>query len=194
MPSNHRLWRVSFLVAVFTCFALAERPVTQPAPTTRPVACPASCVPISVETYFSPRDTISPIIVKAIDDAEHSLHIAAFTFSHPDIAAAIVRAHERGVSVLFVMDYTQSRLDTCRALELINSGIEVRTRHRRGFQHNKYIVIDSATVITGSYNFAPSADNRNTENMLIIRNAPDVVAEFIADHQTIMKDTLRKVK
>jgi len=179
------LLRVVMLVAVMARCALAEPPTTRPAtvPTTTPVRG-------SIETYFSPKDKIAPIVVQLIDDAQHTLDIAAFTFSHRDVAQAIVRAHERGVKIRFVMDYTQSRLVTCRAIDLLEAGIEVRTRRRRGFQHNKYLIIDGEIVMTGSFNFSASADNLNTENVLVIRDAPEIVAAFVANHNAILANTL----
>ena len=120
--------------------------------------------------------------------------MAAYTFSHRDITLALVRAHERGVKIRFVMDYTQSRLVTCRAIDLIEAGIDVRTRHRRGRQHNKYLIIDGAVVLTGSFNFSPTADDRNTENVVVFRHAPQIVAAFTANHDTLMADTLVKQK
>ena len=87
----------------------------------------------TIEAHFSPQEEIAPTIVKLIDSANHSIEVAAFTFSHPDIAKALLWLHDRGVQVQFVMDYTQSRLRTCLAGDLTNAGIEVLTRHRRDF-------------------------------------------------------------
>ena len=36
--------------------------------------------------------------------------------------------------------------------------------------HNKVMVIDSGVVITGSFNFTKSAEERNAENLLVIRS------------------------
>ena len=49
-------------------------------------------------------------------------------------------------------------------------GVPVRidaARHR----HNKIMVLDDATVITGSFNFTKSAEQSNAENLLVIRSA-----------------------
>lgn len=147
-----------------------------------------------VETYFTPKDDIVALVVGLIDGTQGTLDVAAYTFSHRDIAAAIIRAHERGVKIRFVMDYTQSRNITCRAIDLIEAGIEVRTRRRRGFQHNKYLIIDGSVVLTGSFNFAPSAQAYNAENVLVIRHAPQIVAAFVANHERVLSDTLVKHK
>ena len=36
--------------------------------------------------------------------------------------------------------------------------------------HNKVIVIDGETVLTGSFNFTKAAQDKNAENLLIIRD------------------------
>ncbi len=36
--------------------------------------------------------------------------------------------------------------------------------------HNKVILIDGDTVITGSFNFSRAAEERNAENLLVIRD------------------------
>lgn len=179
--------------------ALSQRPstttTTTTTPTTAPTTAPETTQPsVIIETHFSPKEEIALTIIKLMDGAEQSIDIAAFAFTHPDISAAAIRAHQRGVKVRLLMDYTQSRLKNCRATDLIDAGIEVRTRHRRGFQHNKYIVIDEMILLTGSYNFTTSADARNTENLLVIRNAPEIVKAFLDDYQTLNADSLRKNK
>jgi len=36
--------------------------------------------------------------------------------------------------------------------------------------HNKVIIIDGETVITGSFNFTKAAEEKNAENLLVIRD------------------------
>lgn len=184
--------RLALLLGLLPCAARAEQPAMRTAP---PATTQATTqTGLSVEAYFTPKDDIVALMVKRIDAAERTLDVAAYTFSHRDVASAIIRAHERGVKIRFLMDYTQSRLVTCRAIDLIEAGIEVRTRRRRGFQHNKYLIIDGAIVVTGSFNFAPSAQAYNAENVVVFRHAPQIVAAFTANHERILKDTLVKGK
>ena len=37
--------------------------------------------------------------------------------------------------------------------------------------HNKVLVINGETVITGSFNFTKAAEDNNTENLLVIKDA-----------------------
>jgi len=41
--------------------------------------------------------------------------------------------------------------------------------------HNKVMVIDGQTVITGSFNFTKSVEEGNAENLLVINNPPELV-------------------
>jgi len=54
------------------------------------------------------------------------------------------------------------------------------------------IVIDSttadATVITGSYNFTWTAQNKNAENMLIARRNPPLAAQYAANWERHFRD------
>ncbi|MGO8715855.1 MAG: phospholipase D-like domain-containing protein [Smithella sp.] len=46
--------------------------------------------------------------------------------------------------------------------------------------HNKMVIIDKETVITGSFNFTKAAEENNVENLLIIRNKK--LAEIYIDN------------
>ena len=52
--------------------------------------------------------------------------------------------------------------------------------------HNKVMILDDEIVITGSFNFTKAAEERNAENLLIIRSK-ELAARFLANwriHQT----------
>ena len=106
--------------------------------------------------------------------------------THTEIAAAVIRAHQRGVHVRLVMDLMNASGRNSRIPDLIKAGIEVRIRHKNGDQHSKYLIIDQAIVVTGSYNFTARADERNSENVVVIRNAPKVDEEFAVDYQALV--------
>jgi phosphatidylserine/phosphatidylglycerophosphate/cardiolipin synthase-like enzyme len=40
------------------------------------------------------------------------------------------------------------------------------------------MVIDSATIITGSFNFTKAAEEKNAENLLVIKDAPELVKAY----------------
>ena len=49
---------------------------------------------------------------------------------------------------------------------------------KHAIAHNKVIVIDSATVITGSFNFTKGAEEKNAENLNVIKEAPELVQAY----------------
>ncbi len=54
--------------------------------------------------------------------------------------------------------------------------------------HHKVVIIDEEIVITGSYNFSRSAEERNDENIIIIYNA-EIAQEFIKEFQRVQAQT-----
>jgi phosphatidylserine/phosphatidylglycerophosphate/cardiolipin synthase-like enzyme len=48
---------------------------------------------------------------------------------------------------------------------------------RHAISHNKVMVIDGETVLTGSFNFTKAAQEKNAENLLII-NDPTLAAQY----------------
>jgi len=43
------------------------------------------------------------------------------------------------------------------------------------------MIIDSKTLITGSFNFTKAAEEGNAENLLVISNAPDLAQRYTAN-------------
>jgi hypothetical protein len=62
----------------------------------------------------------------------------------------------------------------------VNVGIPVRIDDRHAIAHNKVMVVDGVTVITGSFNFTKNAEENNAENLLVIRS-PDLAAKYAAN-------------
>ncbi|HTR44450.1 MAG TPA: phospholipase D-like domain-containing protein, partial [Thermodesulfovibrionales bacterium] len=51
-----------------------------------------------------------------------------------------------------------------------NMGIPTYIDAQHAIAHNKVMIIDKETVITGSFNFTKAAEERNAENLLILKN------------------------
>ena len=120
------------------------------------------------KVYFSPNGGCDKAVISWIDKSSSTLDIAIFTLTKDDIADSIIRAHKRGVKVRVIADNMQSKCKGADIDRLSRSGIPVVIPKHQGFMHNKYIVIDSSTVVTGSYNFTNNATFKNDENLIII--------------------------
>ncbi|HHH31515.1 MAG TPA: hypothetical protein ENK57_24645 [Polyangiaceae bacterium] len=119
----------------------------------------------------------SPIIarvVELIDGAERSVHVAQFTFSRRSIEDALVRAHDRGVEVQVAMDAAQERRGSL-AQRLRGRGVDVRfvagrgNGGRTGIQHDKFMIVDETTLLTGSNNWSSTGTSINEENTIVIQ-------------------------
>ncbi len=119
---------------------------------------------------FSPKGGCTELVVNTIGQAKSEILVQAYSFTSEPIAQALVEAHRRGVDIEVILDKSQRTEDDARAKSLLDAGIPVRIDAAHAIAHNKVMVIDGETVITGSFNFAKAAEERNAENLLVIRD------------------------
>ncbi|MBI4800334.1 MAG: phospholipase D family protein [Desulfarculus sp.] len=131
--------------------------------------CPAS-------VYFSPRGGAEAALVREIGAARQSVHVLAFSFTSQPIITALRQAAARGVAVAVVVNKSQ---DSARYAAL-RQGLPVRVDWAHAIAHNKVMILDEATVVTGSFNFTKSAEQRNAENLVIAR-CPNLAQLYLRD-------------
>ena len=124
----------------------------------------------SWSVYFSPRGGCTDAIIKEVDKAKNTILVQAFSFTSAPIAKSLINAHKRGVKVEAILDKSQRKDKYCPADFLANSGIPTKIDSQHNIAHNKIIIIDGATLITGSFNFTKAAEEANAENLLVIHN------------------------
>lgn len=122
------------------------------------------------QVYFSPRGGGQDAIIKAIDSAKATIFVQAYSFTSAPIAEALKKAHDRGVQVQAILDKSQRTERYTGATYLKNAGIPVSIDAAHAIAHNKVMVIDGETVITGSFNFTKAAEEKNAENVLILKD------------------------
>jgi len=125
--------------------------------------------PVSI--YFSPKGGGQQAIVDAIGKAKESIYVQAYSFTSAPIAKALIDAAQRGVKVEAILDKSQRKATYTGATFLKNEGIPVWIDAKHAIAHNKVMIIDGATLITGSFNFTKAAEEKNAENLLIIRDS-----------------------
>jgi len=59
----------------------------------------------------------------------------------------------------------------------VQKGIKVRISSNKYIMHNKFAIIDNRLLLTGSYNWTFSANNRNDENLMVIDD-PEIIEIF----------------
>jgi phosphatidylserine/phosphatidylglycerophosphate/cardiolipin synthase-like enzyme len=137
---------------------------------------------LPIEVYFSPHGGCTEAIVKEIGDAKSEILVQAYSFTSVPIAKALVDAHKRGIKVEALLDKSNKKANYSSATFLANAKIPTYIDGAHAIAHNKIIMIDKKTVITGSFNFSKAAEERNAENLLVIRS-PELVLKYIENWQ-----------
>lgn len=137
----------------------------------------------TVEVAFSPNGGGAGIIINAITQAKKSIKVQAYSFTNADIAKALLDSSKRGVDVKVVLDKSQETEKYTSATFLANAGVPVRIDDDFAIAHNKIMILDEETVITGSFNFTKAAEERNAENVLVIRGNKELAKLYLQNWQ-----------
>lgn len=144
-------------IMIFLCFTLMATRIRAAEPT-------------SMSVFFSPNGGCAQAVISEIDHAKHHIEILAYAFTSQPIARALLNAAQRSVLITAIVDplssRTMPRLLTPQPLDHIRIYVD----HAHAIQHNKVILIDGATIITGSYNWTTAAEQHNAENLLVIHS------------------------
>ncbi len=123
------------------------------------------------QVYFSPRSGCTAAIIRELEAAKSEILVQAYSFTSTPIARALLAARERGIKVEAILDKSQRREKQTSATLLAASGIPLYIDDNHAIAHNKIIIVDRTTVITGSFNFTKAAEERNAENILILKSS-----------------------
>lgn len=151
------------------------------------IGTPSATVKFSgrIEVGFSPGEGAQELVTKVIDSARREVRVLAYSFTSAEVVNALLAARKRGVDVQVVVDYrnniAEDRSQKARAAlsALANAGIPVRTVSVWAIQHSKTIVVDRAHVETGSFNYSSAAAKRNSENVMVVWDSPDLAAVYL---------------
>ncbi len=133
---------------------------------------------LSVQVFFSPRGGCTEAVIDAIGQAKSEILVQAYSFTSAPIAKALVDAHKRGVRVSAILDKSQRSEKYTSADFVAHAGIPTFIDSKHAIAHNKIMIIDKSVVITGSFNFTKAAEEKNAENLLIIRSK-DLAQKYI---------------
>ena len=140
-----------------------------------------------ISVFFSPNGGAGAAVVAAINSAKATLDVQAYLLSTKDIIAPIAKAHTRGVKVRVVMDADNAADQYSGATYLANAGVPVFLDAEHKEAHDKVMLVDGKTIVTGSFNFTRAADEQNAENLLIIEARPRLFAAYRKNFETHLK-------
>lgn len=168
--------RALALVALASCASALADP-------TLPAASARFAATGSIETAFTPGDRIDNLIITAIAGAKREVLVNAYSFTQRRIASALIAARKRGIPVQVIADSQQAATLPQNVLaELAKGGVTVWLDANYQAAHNKVVIVDAdaanATTITGSYNFTVAAQWHNAENVVILRDNPQIARAY----------------
>lgn len=143
-----------------------------------------------MEVAFSPNAGAEGLVVKVINSARsgEDLLVMGYSFTSAPVSQALIRAAKRGAHVKAVVDYkanvTEDRFGKSRAAlsAMLNAGADVRTIDAFAIAHDK-VIVAGKNVQTGSFNYTSSAQSRNSENVLVVWNAPELAKAYTSHFQ-----------
>jgi phosphatidylserine/phosphatidylglycerophosphate/cardiolipin synthase-like enzyme len=133
------------------------------------------------EVIFTRSQSGAETVEGLIRSATSSVVAALYRLSSSRLAAALDEAKARDVFIRICLndndhyEENQAAQRTLRGLE-----IPFRLLHGRSGtpskMHHKFAVVDWHTVVTGSYNWTLESEERNYENLVVLRERRIVVA------------------
>ncbi|MDD5140555.1 MAG: phospholipase D family protein [Verrucomicrobiales bacterium] len=123
-----------------------------------------------VKVFFSPKGGCTEAVVENVGKAKSTVLVQAYSFTSAPIAKALVDAAKRGVKVQVILDKSQRTEKYSGADFLLHEGVPTFIDAKHAIAHNKIMVIDSHTILTGSFNFTKAAEENNAENLLVIED------------------------
>ncbi len=140
---------------------------------------PPRLYPDGIELWLLPEDKEALLrLTSLLDSAKSRIRVAMFTWTHPTLTAAVIRAHNRGVDTHISLDATSAHGASAPAYhQLLEAGVPITCSAGPGLLHHKLAQVDD-TLVIGSANWTRAAFTRNQDCFLIIPeiNSPPQLA------------------
>jgi phosphatidylserine/phosphatidylglycerophosphate/cardiolipin synthase-like enzyme len=140
--------------------------------------------PPSADAHFSPKGNCTEIVVRELKQARHEVLVLAYSFTSRPISEALIEAKLRGVHVDIVLDKSNEHEEHTDLHFLLEQGLPPLIDAEHAIAHNKVMIVDQRTLITGSFNFTNQAEHENAENLLVLKGHPDLVHLYRQNFQT----------
>ena len=180
MKMNFKLYQIkmfsTMISIVFFCsFAIAKQTHKLP-PSNEEFDETAVKPPIENEVCFSPGEHCDVKLYKLIQTAQKSIDIAIYDINLDKLVHEVLLASKK-IQVRIIVDRRQSKGNHSLVPLLIKAGAKVRYGKQRGIMHNKFCIVDSKILETGSFNFTNHASLANQENQIYLTN-PGIVGRY----------------
>ena len=137
-----------------------------------------------ITPYFSPAEDVQAVALKEVQAARTSIHGSLFGITNGVLADSLAAQAKKGLDVELALDKMQSAGKASLDKSLKQSGLVITIKKKQVLEHNKYVVIDGATVLMGSWNWSNNAQRQDNSDVLF-KDCPEIAKAFEANYQTI---------
>lgn len=143
---------------------------------------------MEIKPYF---EKIEDVIIEDIRASRKQLLIAVAWFTNHKIFDALIDKLEGNnhftAKLIVINDNINHRLGGLDFQKFVSVGGSLYFAEKNIPMHNKYMVIDSDIVITGSYNYTYYAETLNDENIVRIDGSDDIVKSYADNFKRLLE-------
>lgn len=143
-------------------------------------------------------------VLREINSAKSSIDIAVYGWDNiPKVYDALLNAKSRGVKIRVVYDkasdaekqYYKETETLVKIADVSNSDfVDGLPAHSNQLMHNKFMILDNKTVITGSMNFSYTGLSGFNSNAIAIINSKDVSKLYKAEFEQMLSGKFHNQK
>lgn len=125
------------------------------------------------EVVFTREQSVAEAIEELVGKARVSVDAALYRFNSQRLAHSLEEANQRGLRIRLVIDHNKFKESQATRELLANGVLPYRLSYGRNGpgskMHHKFVLVDGRAVVTGSYNWTLGSEQKNFENVLILR-------------------------
>jgi phosphatidylserine/phosphatidylglycerophosphate/cardiolipin synthase-like enzyme len=144
----------------------------------------------TVTPFFSPNGGIKKRIQQELSLAKDHVDIAMYSFADAGLVAQVKQLAQSGIKVRLILDSANQNKDKSAAFEA--AGIDLR--YVSFVMHHKFALVDGpqdggdsrkSTLMSGSYNWASSAENAYDEDFLVYKNEKALILAYQSEFNAL---------
>lgn len=143
---------------------------------------------MEINSHF---ENIRQVIINNLAESSKEIHIAMAWFTNHDIFEIILeKAKQVKVNLIVLNDDINNRLDGLDFQQFIDNGGIFYFGNQQNPMHHKFCIIDSETLIAGSYNYTYLAESINSENILVFKGCSDIIESYTKEFSKITSNLI----
>jgi len=123
-----------------------------------------------VAVSFSRTEDTSQLLQYWIGRANETIRLMVMLITQDELADTLIAANSRGIDIDVIIDDEWLFSSGSDYQQILDAGVDIRGDDRGALMHHKVMIIDGYVVMTGSYNWSTSAEDRNDENIIILKS------------------------